>query len=89
MTPRPYFESVRDVYVRSARELYRLGAAADAETADPGQYLGRGDQMRSLAQATWTLTTRQENDLYRLRCRCEDNTPEGRAKAERVREALR
>jgi hypothetical protein len=86
--PRPYFESVRDVYLTAARELYKLAAQADPETADPESFLARGEALERQAHETWPATTRQERQLYRLRCLAEANTKEGRRKAADLRKAL-
>lgn len=85
---RPYFESVRDVYIKAAGELYKLAAVADTETADPDQFLARGDELRNKAHETWPLSVRQDRRLYMLRARGEANTREGQAKAARLRDAL-
>jgi hypothetical protein len=89
MNPKPYFETVRDVYVTAARSLYKAAIEADFETADPGQYLARANEMRNLALETWPLTTRQEMDLGRLRAQAELNTPEGREHRDRIVAKLR
>ena len=83
---RPYFESVRDVYVRTAGDLFKLAAVADPETADPEQFIARGREALNQAHETWPLTVRQDRYLYRLLARAEANTSEGRAMAARIRE---
>lgn len=82
---RPYFESVRDVYIKAASDLYKLAATADPETADPENFLARGDELRNKAHETWPLSVRQDRRLYMLRAQGEANTREGRAKADRIR----
>lgn len=78
MNAKPYFETVRDVYVDAAAKLYKAAVEADPETSDADGYLRRGNEMRDMALETWTLTTRQENYLGRLKARAELATPEGR-----------
>lgn len=85
---RPYFESVRDVYLTAARELYKLAAQADPETADPESFLARGEEQERKAHETWPVTTRQDRQLYRLKCKAQANTREGREAAAAVRRAL-
>ena len=82
---RPYFESVRDVYIKAASDLYKLAATADPETADPEQFLARGDELRNKAHETWPLSVRQDRRLYMLRAKGYANTREGRDKADRIR----
>ena len=81
---KPYFETVRDEYVRLARAFYNHAVGADFETADPAQYIARGDEARNLARETWTTTTRQERALGGARARAELNTPEGIEKRDRI-----
>lgn len=81
---RPYFESVRDVYIKAASDLYKLAATADPETADPEQFLARGDELRNKAHETWPLSVRQDRRLYMLRGKAQANTREGRELRDRI-----
>lgn len=89
MNQKPYFESVRDVYVSAAAELYKLAVGADFETADPVQFLAQGNEMRNRALETWTLTSRQESRLAGLKARAELNTTEGQAHKQRILDKLK
>ncbi len=85
---RPYFQNVQAILFDAARKMYRAGAAADPDTDDAAGYLKRGDELRDRGFETWTVSTRDERQLYRLRAQCEANTADGRHKAAALRVAL-
>jgi hypothetical protein len=82
--PNPYFESVRDVFVRAACEFYKLAADADFETADAEGYIRHGRTAERQAHEMWPVTVRQDRRMSSLRAKAEINTPEGRELRDRI-----
>ena len=84
MTTKPYFETVRDLYVKLACDFYKLAAEADFETGDPAAYLNRGRNAETKAHEAWPVTTRQDRRLGSLKAQAELNTREGRELRDRI-----